>query len=347
LRAIGDWSAAAETLREYVGHLDSAELDGLSEALDQLGRLLAGPLEDFDGAVSVYRRAVQMDPSRAEARRTLAGLLARTDAWPEALDHHRTLLDANPTDSESLRALVGIAREQERDIAHGVGLYLLRALGIASPAQQEESPTCLVLPLAEDPKLANPTHEALRKLSVEASAEIAEALNATESPELSTASDGDSFAAATLAAEASLTAPALLPLGDAELGEALSVIATLVLEPKEVHGDGALVNAFSGPVGWRNRRRFKRSLAGATSMSLAQVDYSEWRQEVRTLAHAMAVDESGGDLRAAFESLVCEGPDGAEREITPTTDLTALVEGTPPARRLLRRVLDVWLESLA
>ncbi len=344
LRTLGDWQAAADTLREFVTLHGGANLAGLTESLEQLGQLLAGPLEDFGSAIVVYQRAVQLDPDRDEARQTLAGLLARTpDQWRLALDHLRVLLDSDPTHRASLRTLLDIARDQCRDTALTNGLTILRALGIASEREREEAPMTLSLRVASERQLPDRVSEALRRLAHGAAREIRQALDATENPKLPSPDD---FTTSVLAAEASLTAPALLPLSDEKLGEVLQVLATLVLEPAEVHGDGALVNSFSAALGWRSRRRLRRTLAGHSLEALCAVDISTWRMQVRTLAQAVALDDGGGDLRAALEGLVREAADGSIRDLGPSTDLTDLVSGTPAADCLLRRTLHAWMESL-
>jgi len=64
LRGLGEWQAAAETLQGFVDNHRGDDSTGLSEVLQQLGRLLAGPLEDADGAIAAYRQAVELDPDR-------------------------------------------------------------------------------------------------------------------------------------------------------------------------------------------------------------------------------------------------------------------------------------------
>ena len=71
---------------------------GLADVFDQLGRLRAGPLEDVDGAIQAYRRALELEPERTATRTALAQLLSqRPGDWPEALRHHRAALEADPT----------------------------------------------------------------------------------------------------------------------------------------------------------------------------------------------------------------------------------------------------------
>ncbi|MBW2374204.1 MAG: tetratricopeptide repeat protein, partial [Deltaproteobacteria bacterium] len=299
LRTLGDWQAAADTLREFVAMQSGGDLTGLTESLEQLGQLLAGPLEEFDAAITVYQRAVHMDPDREEARRTLAGLLARKpDQWRVAVDHLRRLLDSDPTDRASLRTVLDIAREQGRDTALDNGLAILRALGIASERELEEAPATLSFRVASDPRLPDPAFEALRRLAHGAARVITRDVDATENPELPSSGD---FASAVLTAEARLTAPALLPLSDEQLGEVLRILATLILEPAEVHGDGALVNSLSAALGCHSRRRLRRALAGPSLGALCAVEAKAWRLEVRTLARAVALDDGGGDLRGALE----------------------------------------------
>ena len=70
-----------------------------------------------------------------------------------------------------------------------------------------------------------------------------------------------------------------------------------------------------------------------------------WRSELRTLAHAAALDTCGGNLRAALCALL---QDAGQLASLPgeEVDLTSLVEGTPDARELLRRVVVAWAETV-
>jgi tetratricopeptide (TPR) repeat protein len=348
LRGMGEWRAASDALREFAGQDAADGLEGLTEVLEQLGRLLAGPLEDVDGAIAVYQRSLEVEPERWETRATLAELLShRPDDWQAALAHHRVLLDADPTRAASLRGVLRIAQNRGDDAAVTNGRAILRALGVDSPGEWEQAPVALSLSVAARRALGDPLQEKLRRIASAAADEIAEALGASARPGAALSGDPTgSFRAAAFAAEGLLTAPALLPLPDSELGEVLTVVATLALESGQTRGGGQLVNAMSAALGRRARRRLRRLLAGTSLDAIAQVDFAAWRSEVRALAAAIALDGSGGDLRTALVALLCEASESSPHDLPPSADLTPLVAACPEARALLHRSVCTWMESL-
>ncbi|HKE09951.1 MAG TPA: hypothetical protein VKE73_00125, partial [Myxococcota bacterium] len=93
------------------------------------------------------------------------------------------------------------------------------------------------------------------------------------------------------------------------------------------------------------RRRVRKAMGSSSPEEIAEIDFAAWRSELRALAHAAALDACGGNLRAALCALL---QDAGQLATTPTdeVDLTSLVEGTPQARELLRRVVAVWSETV-
>jgi tetratricopeptide (TPR) repeat protein len=350
LRAAGQWREAADTLDGFARRHPGDDEAGLAEVLHQLGRLLAGPLEDLERAIEVYRRCVEIEPDRVETRTTLAQLLGHLpDGWHEALDHHRAALDRDPTHAASLRGALRIACEHGSEAARAEGRRLLRALGLASPADAD--PMDDPAPLAPDGNagLEGPVGEALRHAVHAVAAEIGSALGAPERP--GGVDEGLSdpvarFRAATLEAEARLTAPALLPLSTPELRDVLTCVATLALEPEEVRAPGAMLNALDAAIGRRARRRLRRALAGVRPEQVEALDFRAWRSEVRGLAASEALAATGADLRTALLALVCETTDRSPAEIGEAADLTPLVDSCPEAGVLLRRVLRSWLREI-
>lgn len=140
-----------------------------------------------------------------------------------------------------------------------------------------------------------------------------------------------------------LTAPGLLPLETEELGELLVFLAALGLEHDEARGSGSTLNAVSAAIGRRARRRLRKALDGSTMEDLRNVDFTAWRRELRVLAAARAVDETGCDLRTALVVLLCEGSERSASEIAETADLTALVAESAEASSFVRRVVRAWL----
>ncbi len=154
------------------------------------------------------------------------------------------------------------------------------------------------------------------------------------------------FRAASLDAEARLAAPGLLPLPTQELGDVLTCVATLALAPDQVHASGATLNALAEALGRRARRRVKGILGDVSLDAIQAIDFAAWRSELRALAAARAIDETGCDPRTALLALVCEASDRSASEITQTTDLTALVTNCPEARALLRWAIRAWIAGI-
>lgn len=349
LRGAGEWRRAAETLERFVAVHDPEDAE-LAEVHEQLGRLRAGPLEDVDGAVVSYRHALALDPSRQAARASLAELLShRAGDWEEALDHHRALLDADPTDVGSLRVALRIARGRENAAAVAEGVRILRALGVASAYERDEGEAPNRPADAAEGVLEDPRFEKMRLVTRAVARQLGEALEAPgdrrgDPPPPDTEAG---FRAEALAAEGRLTAPALLPLPPREVGEVLTLLATLALDPEQVHGDGRLVNALSTALGRRPRRKLRRLLEGESLEALRAIDFERWRVEVRALAAAEVLRTGRAPLRTALVALVRESADAPDADLRDGADLTTRVAADPVARALLRRLLRGWLERIA
>ena len=113
-----------------------------------------------------------------------------------------------------------------------------------------------------------------------------------------------------------------------------------------MHGDGRRVNALSGALGRRRRRRLTRILEGETLDAILAIDFAAWRSEVRALASWEALRESDCGPRTALVSLVRENSDAPDADLREGADLTALVRGHPVARALLRRIVCEWLSQI-
>ncbi|MBW2287440.1 MAG: tetratricopeptide repeat protein [Deltaproteobacteria bacterium] len=348
LRGLGEWQPAADTLDAFAMNHPGDDAGGQADVLQQLGRLMAGPLEDVDGAISAYRRALELEPGRIDTRAALAEFLShRPEDRDEALDHHEALLAEDPTHASSLRVLLRIAREQRNEAAIATGLGVLRALGIASPRELEEETPSTTLHCAGKRELADPLWEKLRRIASEASREIAQALEASPSPSVDGHADpASTFRAAAIAAEGEISAAALIPLTEQELGEALTVTAAIALDPEHIHGDGRLLNAMSSAIRRRLRRRIRRILANESLERIAAVDFGAWRTEVRALASAIALDQTDGDLRTALAVLISEESDRPVLDLPADADLTPYVAAYPLAQSLMRRIVHTWLASL-
>ncbi len=347
LRAMGAWRSAAEALRRFVELHPGDDPRGVAEALQQQGRLLAGPLEDLEGAVAAYERAIRLDPERTELRAVLASLLShRPERWREALDHLRAVLDRDPTHAAALRAALRVAASRPRPRGADDGLAILRALGIASASELAAAPAALSGPIAGGGAgLDDPLHEQLRLVAEHAAREIGDALGPSGPASAPCADPLAAFRAAAFAAEGRLCAPALLALPTRELREVLLLVATLALDVGDLRVSGRHVNALTNALGRRTRRGLRRLLEGASLDALAAVDFAAWRSELRALAAAVALGESGAGLRTALVALAVETSEGAA-QLPASADLSAQVAGSPEARSLLRRAIRSWLARL-
>jgi hypothetical protein len=270
--------------------------------------------------------------------------------WREALTHHEWVLNANPCQVASLRTLLRVARERGNRQAVATGLGIARALGIGSPLDREVSPGELAVAprYAGNGELAQPLWEKLRQLVHECSDELAEALGASSSHAPLHSSDPvAAFHAAALAAEGRLTAAALLPLSGAELEEVMLLIAAIALEIERAHGDGRVVNAVASAIKRRLRRRLRRHIQDASIEEIESVDFGAWRANVRALAAAIAVEETGIELRTALIALLRDSADRRAEPIPDGADLCAWVSESPAASALLRQAIRSWLGQLA
>ena len=347
LRGFGEWRDAAATLATFAERHPSDHDATLADVYEQLGRLRAGPLEDLEGAVLSYRRAIELAPERLDVRASLAELLShRPGDWDEALEHHRIVLANRPTHSGCLRVALRIARGRGDPARVATGVAIQRALGIAT-AYESEADACDAAPLVtREPELSDARFETLRRLAVEAANEIANALGgAVPAPENAPSEDPVvTFRSRVLAVQGELSAPALLMRSTRDVREVMQLLVKLVLEPSHVSGDGNLVNSLSESLGRRRRRKLRRILGeNVTPDDFSSVDFEEWRVELRALAAAETVRRDATPLRTAIVALVAEG--GA-MDVRGETHLAPQVEAEPSARALMRRVVDDWLERL-
>lgn len=356
LRGLGEWRRAAGLLAGFVEAADALAESGadtvpVAPALHQLGRLLAGPLEDLEGAIDAYRRALDAEPDREDVREALAELLAhRPDHWEEAVTRHRELLERDPVRVGSLRALLRIARGRSRSGAVATGLCVLRALGVATPEERAEAPDRPPLGAGAAAGFERPDWECARSVAHAAAGEIAEALGvgahaAPEAPR----DDRDPvarFRAAVTGVEGELAAPALVPLPTDEVGQAILLVAQLAADVEVVRGDGLLVNALAAAFGRRARRRVRRLLPETGVGELAAIDFAAWRAELRGIASAAALDATDVPLRAALLAWLDGDGADAPRRLPDEVDVSARVAASPEARALLRRITRVWIDAL-
>lgn len=347
LRGLGEWRAAAAALERFDLSDAAPAPSELAEVLHQHARLAAGPLEDVATALRQYRRAVTLAPERRDIRCALAELLSHSEGGsPQTLAELRTLLAAEPADPDVLRILLRVARARGPE-ATDRALALLAALGLASPADAEAASRAEERHHALPERLEGSLDEALRQLALEASEEIATALEASDTPQpLVSADRNASFRAEITAAEGRLSCPALVPLPLDELREVLTLVATLALDPDQVRGQGARVNALSTAIGRRTRRRLRR-LLGETGLDAVQaLDFAAWRRSLRALAAGQALVSARMGLREALVALLRDDEVPVPDALDEGADLTPYLREGTVARALVRLAVIGCLESL-
>ena len=67
---------------------------------------------------------------------------------------------------------------------------------------------------------------------------------------------------------------------------------------------------------------------------------------MRTLAAAVALDETHGDLRTALLACLADDAEHPADSLHEAADLTGLVGAHPEARSLLRRAVRAWFDLL-
>lgn len=349
LRALGEWGAAADALTRFADAHPEAATEELAAVHFQRGRLLAGPLERVEEGLDAYRAALAANPRFRDAHAALAGLLVhRRDDWDEALARHRDLLEIRPGDPVFLRGVLRIAEGRGKADSVSHGHAILDALGAAAPGERRAAPEAISLRLGGQARMENPVWECARSLATSAAEEIGRALDAPA--EATSEVEGNDpqvrFRAEALAAEGALAAPGLVPLDDEAVAEVLRIVAELATDAEQVHGDGPRVNRLSAELGRRARRRLRRELGSIEPAEIADIDWSAWRSDLRTLAHLEALDRLGGDLRTALIALISREGDGVAEDPGADGDLSAVLDASPAAVALLRRVVLAWLDDV-
>ncbi len=345
-REQGDWNLAAAVLRDFAEAVPESARSQAAAPFHELGRLLAGPLEDLPGAIDAHRHALEADPQLEAAHEALASLLVhRPEHWNEAVRYHAALLQDDPIRLASLRALAHVAEGRGVDRASAGLAAILRALGVATSAECALAPARPPgLTEAVSAGLPDPLEECARQLAVGAAEEISEALGGSAG---SGARAGDAVSrlrAAIAEQEAALSAPGLVALPPEEVGAAIALVARLAEDRTTVRADGHLVNALGATLGRRALRRARRTLDTWRAEDIAQIDWTDFRVSLRSLAAMAALEAEDAQLRTAFLAWLGEGDEA--RAIADESDLRARVAACPEARDLLVRLIEACVRAL-
>ena len=104
-----------EVYRESISEEERAELDARAATTDAFDQGLAAAREgDLQGAVALFRAALETTPDCVECQRNLGIVLGQLEAWDEAEAAIRAALAADPDSAESYEALAGIYNAQRR-----------------------------------------------------------------------------------------------------------------------------------------------------------------------------------------------------------------------------------------
>lgn len=347
-RVAGDWIEADGILSRFLDAHPDPESATLAQVHLERGRLLSGPLEAFDDAITAYRRALALQPGLAVARSALAGLLLHApDRWREALALHREILTAAPTTAASLRALATLAERQGHQEAAVGALCLLAALGHGSREELEAAPRTLGFALNAGPPLASPETERLRRLAHLLRDELARILpEAAENAPMSSTSNASLESERIVAIEDELSAPSLSRLPAAERQSLFLAIGGLFLDPGGNGGDARYRDALDHAVGLWTRRKLRRIVEETSLEALAAVDHEAFAHELRALAAAVLLDRERGALRPVLTALLALDPQSTALGEPLATELGGRVSSCEPARRLLIRITNVLCEKL-
>lgn len=346
-RLAGDWRAADDALSRFLSAHPDPESTTLAHVHLERGRLLSGPLEDFDRAVTAYEQALARQPELGVARTALARLLTlRPDRWREALALHREILSGDPTNPESLRAVARIAEQRDQHGLAGTTLLVLRALGEASPEEEEAAPTQLGFPIHPGPPMSDDEAERLRRLAHQANAELAGVL--AGAPPRPTHSDAavDAAIETITTIEDELSAPGLMRLPCDERAGFFSSFVALFLEPGGNGRDSGFREPLEEALGRWTRRKVRRIVEETTLESLEGVDHAAWGDELRAMAAAQAIDRSGGELRSVIRALLALDGTGGNEPSFEGARLATLAADCEPVRRLLGRITTLVCDRL-
>lgn len=347
-RREGDWVDADAVLSRFLEVHPDPDSPTLAHVYLERGRLLSGPLEDFDASIVAYEAALSRQPDLGVARTALASLLTHApERWREAVALHRDILEASPTNAPSLRALVRIAEERRQaDIADG-GRVLLRALGVATPQEQESGTSTLRFPIHPGPPMAEIPSERLRRIAHQIAEELSTVLSPT-APARITSEDNDLDEALRQisALEDELTAPGLARLETDDRAALFSALGGLFLDPGGNGAESQYRAPLDEAIGRWSRRKVRRIVEETTMQEIESIDHLAWGEELRAMAAAQVVDRNGGELQHVLRALLILDPNTSESPAFEGAEIATLAASSDAARRLLTRITTQLCDRL-
>jgi len=347
-RMSGDWTEADDVLARFLEAHPDQQSPTLAHVHLERGRLLSGPLEEFDRAVTAYESALALQPELGVARTSLASLLLHApERWREALELHRQILEASPTTTNSLRAICRLAEQRNQPELAGGALSVLRALGLASPQEDAAAPANLQFPIHPGPPMADAAAERLRRLAHQMSEELSGVLAGAgaELPDSETPEIADALGQIA-AIEDELSAPGLARLDAEQRAAFFSTLAALFLDPGGNGLDSQFRAGLEENLGRWTRRKVRRIVEETTVSEIEAMDHQAWGEELRAMAAAQTVDRNGGDLRSVLRALLVLDHANAEEPAFEGAEIGTLASTSESARRLLTRITTQLCERL-
>ena len=347
-RMAGDWVEADAVLKNFIEAHPNRERRALAHIYLERGRLLSGPLEDFDQAVAAYQSALALQPEMGVARASLARLLLHApERWRESLALHREILASSPTTADSLRAIGQIAKERGESEVEDGAITVLRALGLASPQEEASAPTTLRFPIDAGPQMVDPEAERLRRLAHQMREELSAVLAGSgagrpddEDPQIADAIRQIG------SIEDELCAPGLARLETGERATLFSTLVALSLDPGGTGHESQFRTELEESLGRWTRRKIRRSVEETTLREIEALDHQAWGDDLRAMAAARSVDRHGGDLRCVLRALLVLESADSESAAFEGARIGTLASTSEPARRLLAHITNLLCERL-
>ena len=349
IRMAGDWAEADSVLARFVDDHPDHDSPTLAQVHLERGRLLSGPLEDFEPAIVAYQRALELQPNLRVATTALAGLLMHSgDRWREALALHRKILESAPTTAGSLRAIGQIAKRRGQSETEEGAFSVLRALGLASPGELTTAPDGLRVPIHPGPPMSDPDAERLRRIAHQLREELTGVLSEATEKMNPVGEDPDVCEAMEqiAAIEDELCAPHVARLEADDRKDLFTEIAALFLDPGGNGGESRYRDALDQSIGRWTRRKLRRVVEETSLDEIESFDHEAWGHELQAIAAAQAIDRNGGDLRSVLRALLAlEAKDGPP-QFTKDAELATHASASEPARRLLSRITEMLCQRL-
>ena len=347
-RMAGDWVEADGVLSRFLAAHPDQESPTLAHVHLERGRLLSGPLEDFDTAITSYQSALRLQPSLGVARTALSRLLLHApERWREALALHREILEASPTTGSSLRALVQLANERGvSEVAEGAGV-VLRTLGLASPSEEAASQTRLHLSIHPGPPMANLADERLRRIAHQVSEELTTVI-APLAADRPTSGDPevDEALRHIAAIEDELSAPGLSRLSGKDRSALFGSLAALFLDPSGNGADNRFQASLEEALGRWTRHKVRRIIEETSEKEISAIDHDAWGEALRVIAAAQVVDRTGGELQSVLRALLVLDAKDEQAPAFDGAEIATLAASSEAARRLLTRISTQLCERL-